>query len=67
MTPGGRTKLPGIQKNLKFDCLLRGIPFGKKATQKKQLFRDVFLMKNDEGENCRKVLTSHPIRIAKFH
>ena len=69
MTPGGRKKLPGIQRNLKIDCLLKGIVFGKMERQKNQLFRCVFCAKNDEGENCqqRKVLTSSPIRIAQFH
>ena len=69
LTPGGRKKLPGIQKNLKIDCIFKGIHDGKKETQRNQLFRGVFYAKNDEGENCqqRKELTSHPIRIAQFH
>ena len=52
-----------------FDFLLGGIHIGKKKTSKVQLFRCVFLQKNDEGENCqqRKALTSYPIRIAQFH
>ena len=69
LTSGGRNKLPGIQRNLKIDCLFKGIHTGNRETQKNQLFRGVFCEKNDEGENCqqRKALTSSPIRIAQFH
>ena len=68
-TSGGRNKLPGITKNLKIDCLFRGIHIGNGDTQKNQILRCVFCAKNDEGKNCqqRKVLTSSPIRSAQFH
>ena len=56
-------------KNLKIDCLLRGIHIGKKETQKINLFVVFFLQKMMKAKNCqqRKALTSHPIRLAQFH
>ena len=35
LTLGGRNKLPGIQRNLKIDCLFKGIHNGNRDTQKK--------------------------------
>ena len=44
-TSGGRNKLPGITKNLKIDCLFKGIHIGNRETPKKSIFRCVFLCK----------------------
>jgi hypothetical protein len=45
LTSGGRNKLAGIPKNLKIDCLFKGIQIGNRDTQKINLFVVFFLCK----------------------